>query len=253
MKRHRLRIVSYNVHSWVGGRDRRRDVRRTAEVLRELDADVVALQEARDLGGDRLAGPLAELCEEHGYALVEGPTLEHDKWDYGNALLCRLPVRGVSRLDLSMPGREPRGALSVSLECAQRRVSVVNTHLGLRARERGHQVAKLLEWIGAEVAVSAPDVLSLVGDFNEWRPRSPTLRRVDAAFEWMTAPRSFPALQPWLRLDRIWVLPRSAVARKAGGFAHRSSKAGRASDHLPVVVDLELPARKKRRPDSDAA
>lgn len=238
MPKQRLRVCSYNVHSWVG-RDDRCDPKRVAGVIRELDADIVALQEVRSLTEKRLTAPLADLCDERGYEIIEGPTLDFEKSSYGNALLSRLPVRDVSRLDLSVPGREPRGAVAVSLDGGHQSVCVVNTHLGLRVRERVHQVSKLLEWIRSGVFGSAPDVLSLVGDFNEWRFRAATLGRIDAAFAWAAAPRSFPSARPWFRLDRVWVLPR-AVVRGQSASAHRSAAARVASDHLPVVVDFEI-------------
>ncbi len=233
-----LRLASYNVHSWFG-RGRRCDPDRAVAVLREIDADVVALQEARALCADRLTKPLAELCEASGYELLEGPTLSFGESSYGNALLSRIPVCDSETLDLTVARREPRGALAASLRCDGRALQVVSTHLGLRARERVLQTAKLLEWIGAEVASRPPDLLSLLGDLNEWRPRAAVLRRIDATFGRAAAPRTFPAVRPWLRLDRIWVLPRGAVRGRVR--AHQSPHARAASDHLPVVVDVELP------------
>lgn len=234
-----LKLASYNVHSWVG-RDGRQDASRVVDVIRELDADVVALQETRALGDDRLAKPLAELCDDVGYHLVEAPTLSFEECSYGNALLSRSPVRHYSRIDLSVTRREPRGALAADIEHAGRKLHVVSTHLGLRGRERDLQVATLLEWIGAEVMRREPDLVSMMGDFNEWRPRTRSLRRIETVFGRAPAPRSFPSWKPWLRLDRIWVLPEESLQR--GAIAHYSPTARIASDHLPVVAEIELPA-----------
>lgn len=232
------------MHAWVG-RDGRCDPERGAQVLRELDADVIALQEAHQLQEDRLTAPLAELCDQRGYAMVEGPTLVRDEGHYGNAVLSRLPVDAVERADLSVARRESRGALSVGVSVGGWLCHLVTTHFGLRARERRVQVERLLDWIGARVARSGPDAVVLVGDFNEWWPGGAVVRRIEAAFGRGVAPRSFPAWRPWLRLDRIWVEPASLLRRRLG--AHRTPLASRASDHLPVVVELEVPGREARR------
>lgn len=241
-----LRVASYNVHSWVG-LDGRCDPERVVDVLRELDADVVALQEARALCADSPTEPLAGLCDEAGYQLLEGPTLLRGGASYGNVLLSRLPIREFARIDLTVPRREPRGALAAAIEHGGSVVQLVATHLGLRARERERQVTKLLDWVARTVATAAPDVVSLMGDFNEWRPRAATLRRIESTFGPSAAPRTFPASKPWLRLDRIWVLPGLAV--RGSARVHRSERARRASDHLPVVVDLELPGARPRARD----
>jgi len=237
----RLRIASYNVHSWIG-RDRRR----------ELDADLVALQEARhDRAEELLDRPLAGLCGEAGYELIEGPTRLHEESTFGNVLLSQIPISKLSRIDLTVARREPRGALSAEIDRGGLTVQIVATHLGLRARERESQVSKLLDWIGSGVAETGPDVVSLLGDFNEWRPRAAALRRIESAFGRSAAPRTFPAWSPWLRLDRIWVLPRSTM--RGSAHVHRSAKARLASDHLPVVADLQLPRRAGSRLPSEEA
>ena len=235
-----LRLASYNVHSWYGS-DRRCDPARVVDVIRELGAHVVALQEAQTLRGHHLTAPLDALCEEEGYELVEGPTFEDGRASYGNAVLSQLPVRKTSRVDLTEPRREPRGAVAVEVEHRGTTLQVVTTHLGLRAKERVRQVSRLLEWLSGEVARSAPDVLSLMGDFNEWRGKGTALRKIEAAFGRVDAPRSFPTSRPWLRLDRIWVLPRAAMIGKL--HVHRSAGARVASDHLPVVAELDASGR----------
>lgn len=109
-----LRVASWNIHGAVGT-DGQCVPRRIAEVLRDLDADVIALQEveSRRTGFDMLTW----LAAETGLMPVAGPTLvrEHGG-EYGNGLLTRLTLRSVYRLSLDYPGREPRGALDVILD-----------------------------------------------------------------------------------------------------------------------------------------
>jgi endonuclease/exonuclease/phosphatase family metal-dependent hydrolase len=77
----------------------------------------------------------------------------------------------------------------------------------------------------------------VLGDFNEWAPIAHTVRRLDALLGRSRAVRSFPSRLPVLALDRIWVRPRGALASL---HAHRSRRAGAASDHLPVVGVVKL-------------
>ena len=110
----RLYLAIYNIHSCVGG-DGRYDPDRIVWVLKELNADVIALQEvdAREHRGLEL---LDHLAEETGLQAVPGPTLLRHTGHYGNALLSRLHIRDVRRLDLSFLNHEPRGAIDADLE-----------------------------------------------------------------------------------------------------------------------------------------
>ncbi|WP_369408003.1 endonuclease/exonuclease/phosphatase family protein [Thiocystis violacea] len=108
-----LRVATYNIHR-AQGRDGRLDPRRIAEVILSLDADLVALQEVETPHAPAPIALLSQLIEQ-GYAPVLGPTMRSDAHHYGNVLLTRLPVRQRARLDLSRPGREPRGLIDVRL------------------------------------------------------------------------------------------------------------------------------------------
>ena len=235
-----LRIATWNIHGGVGG-DGRFDVGRIGAVLAELDADVVALQEVehRVVGARDL---LDELAHAGAYEAIAGPTLRREGRHYGNALLTRLPVSEQRRVDLSIPGLEPRGALDAVLGAGPRRLRVLATHLGLRPKERRLQITTLLTHLEATPAVT-PTVL--MGDLNEWLAWGRPLRWLRRWFEPAPAPRTFPAPAPVFALDRIWARPRSAL-REVG--CHRSPTARRASDHLPVSAWLALGAAATRRP-----
>lgn len=202
-------------------------------MLREIDADVVGVQEVGS-PRHRAAEAWTELAELTGYAPIPGPTRFRRGAPFGNGILTRLPVRAHALVDLSVARREPRGAIDATLECDGRDVRVVVTHFGLSRAERREQGARLVERIAdCDAALSV-----LVGDFNEWLVSSAFLGRLRAALGREVAVPSFPALLPLLTLDRIWIRPGAAVERVA---AHRSRAARFASDHLPVVADVRLP------------
>lgn len=225
-----LRVATWNIHGGIGT-DGRLDVGRIADVVGELDADLVGLQEV-DTGYRGGGDQLEELREATGMHAVAGPTLFNHAGHYGNALLSRRPPAEVRRHDLSFRRREPRGALDVDLDWDGHAVGFVVTHFGTSLRERVHQVRRLAEAIGPARA----SVLVVVGDFNEWRPMGATLRHLDATLGRSRGPRSFPSGRPLFRLDRIWVRPAACLT---GLTAHRSPLSRVASDHLPVVATVD--------------
>lgn len=219
-----LTVATYNVHGCA-------DLARTTAVLRALDADVIALQELRWRPWDALH-VLEALAANLGYTPLAGPTLQRPDGHYGNALLTRLPVAEVKPVDLSVPGREPRGALGVELRTATGPLSAIATHLGLAPWERRRQMRRLL----ALVRAAAKPVV-LLGDLNEWFLWGRPSRWLHAHFGRTPAPATFPARWPLFALDRIWVEPAHLLRRIE---VHRARPAKEASDHLPLVATLAL-------------
>jgi endonuclease/exonuclease/phosphatase family metal-dependent hydrolase len=224
-----MRLATYNIHACIGT-DGRFDPQRIACVLRELEADVVALQEVehRLVDGQDL---LQFLAAETSHTAIAGPTLLRATCSYGNALLTQLPILTVKRIDLSLPSREPRGALDVTLDWHGQQVQVVATHLGLRPGERRQQVRRLLTLFESGTA----DISVLLGDLNEWLLWGRPLRWLRRRFAPTPQPRTYPAGFPLFALDRIWVHPRSALTSLE---RHDSPAARRASDHLPARAEL---------------
>jgi endonuclease/exonuclease/phosphatase family metal-dependent hydrolase len=229
-----LVVASYNIHRGVG-LDRRRDLDRIADVIAEIEPDVIGLQEVvREDGGDH-ADQAAYLASRLGMALVMGRIRTHGAGIYGNAVLTRLPVMAAERCDLSRGDREPRGCLRVDLAVDGTALHVFNCHFGLAFRERREQVRLLGEFIRTR-PLAGPRVL--MGDFNEWH-RGPVTRslRLEFSSPMRRMRRTHPSMFPLFKLDRIYW----DVELQGEEFhVHRSRRARLASDHLPVVARLRV-------------
>ena len=240
-----LRVATYNVHGCVGV-DGRYDPERVARVLRELNADVIGLQEIDNHRPLRRGLHQLELLRRStGLMAVPGLNISAKRGEYGNALLTRLPVADVRRLDLSVPGHEPRGALDVDLIGPEGRVRVLVTHLGLRPSERRKQIAGIVDALEPGPEPWPPTLL--VGDINEWLPSGGVrVQALTGRFAACYRGRSFPAILPMLYLDRIFAHPRP---ERAAVSVHSSPGARWASDHLPFIGEFswsEAPARVDR-------
>ena len=228
-----LRVATYNVHECVGI-DGRHDPDRVATVIGELDADIVALQEftyPASVALETRSPVVLTMLDRYECAL--GPTRHNKRQQcFGNALFTRHRIVDVHRIDLSMERREPRGAVAATVEIGGRLVHVLAAHLGLRIRERRFQVRQILEYVD-----SVRDTLFVVlGDFNDWLPGRSVVHVLDDRLGQPPRPASFPVFWPIVPLDRIWVHPTGALRRI---FTHATPTARLASDHLPVVADID--------------
>ena len=231
----RLTVATYNVHRWTGLNGQRApDPARAGYVISELGADVIALQEAlRPTGA---ACPLGAIADALGMHLTFAATRQHRRGQLGNAILSRFPLTAVSVIDISFSRLERRGALAVQFDSEVGPVGVVATHLSIVDRTRARQVKSLLQHPQLQ---SGPAVL--LGDMNAWRKCKAT-RELDDLLsrhhnhEW---PPSFPAARPVLALDRVY----ANRAKILSLGVHDTLAARRASDHLPVIAEVELPPK----------
>lgn len=260
-----VRVVSWNVHGCVGT-DGRFMPERTAAALAALAPDVALLQEVGDNRG--VHPPIDQataLADALGLACTVGITLPREPHGYGNCTLSRWPVLDSSTVDLSYAGREPRNCLRAVVGHDELRLTTLNVHLGLGASERRYQLGRMLEVLLADYAVeqvrrhrrfpwlwrwrkvdvdklaTLPEPLVLAGDFNDF-PLGPVTRtlanRLYDAGARIPARGTFPSRRPLLRLDRVYTSRALAVV---AARVDRSELARAASDHLPVVVELEVP------------
>jgi endonuclease/exonuclease/phosphatase family metal-dependent hydrolase len=240
----RLRVLSYNIHKCIGGIDRRYQPDRVVATIAHYRPDIVMLQEV-DAGARRSSGH--QQCEMLGEALG----LRHRAWfpnvrlrdggAYGNAILSRFPCRQALNIDLSLPGRKARSVLHAIVRtrigATARTVHVFNMHLGLRQDDRRRQLVRFLDSHPfAHMHARTPVIVG--GDFNDVYGTLGPRVLVPAGFRAMpAAPRTFPAFAPLRPLDALFVRGDVQIRQAARG---EIAMARRASDHLPLVVDLEL-------------
>lgn len=230
----RLTFASYNIHKGVGT-DRRRDPDRIITVLREIDADVIALQEADRRIGERASVLERAALDDTPWKPVEVARRPRSLGWHGNAILVRRGFEVVEAEPLALPMLEPRGAARADLLCHGVRVRVVGMHLDLSGLRRRDQIHAVLDHVG-RCAEPCPTVL--MGDFNQWGVNGGAMRAFGPDWHVLDTGRSFPSRQPIARLDRIVTSPEWTCVRHS---VHHSATAATASDHLPVVAELEMP------------
>ena len=223
-----LGIASYNIHK-ARGLDRRIDVSRIAAVIRELDADLVGVQEIYRDQVDALAAHL-------GMDAVLGVTHHRPEGPYGNAVLTRWPVQGHHVFDLTRKRREPRGGVRVDVLVDERPLHLFNVHFGLRIRERAEQVELLVREHVLRDELAGPRIV--VGDLNEWFPGA-VGRALRRQLQGPRIRRTHPSPLPLFALDRIYW---DRALQVTDLRVHRSRLARVASDHLPIVARLQLAA-----------
>jgi endonuclease/exonuclease/phosphatase family metal-dependent hydrolase len=235
--RRTLKVASYNIHKGVGT-DRKRDPARILNVLSEVGADIVCLQEADRRFGTRESVLPRFLIESHTDYVpvpldVQGDSLG---W-HGNAILVRRGIAVESHDILHIPCLEPRGVVTARLRVGGASLTVFGMHLDLSGLWRVRQ-ARTIAALGDAARASGPVVL--MGDLNEWRSMAGCFREFGKHFALLNPGPSFPSRRPLGRLDRILHCDRLA-ARDCG--VHRSPLATTASDHLPVWAAFELGVR----------
>lgn len=239
-----LKILTYNIHKGIGGIDRRYRLERIVQVIAHYSPDFALLQEVDDgvprSRGDCQVERLASELDYPHFAFQRNVKLRHGT--YGNALLSRHPLDQVEDLDLTVRPKKRRQALIARAVLHQRghqrSLVVVNTHLGLAGFERRIQLRRLLAH--PTLAHMHRDTPCLIGgDFNDvW---SGIGRRIMQPAGFVSATglvRTFPARAPLRALDSLYCRGEVSIHH---GYAGRIELAREASDHLPLVAEIDLP------------
>lgn len=240
----KLVVVSYNVHKCIGGLDRRYRPERVIATLAHYQPDFLLLQEVDDTAGRTRFHRQVDL-------LGDALGLRSRLWfpthrlrgggAYGNAILSRFPLYDPSSIDLTIAGRKVRSVVHarfrVRVDAASRSVHVFNLHLGLLERDRRVQLQRFLS-ADPFARLHARTPIIVGGDFNDVFGRLGPQFLEPAGFRGPTRPiATFPAYAPVRALDGVWV---RGDVRLQGIAAGRAAAARQASDHLPLVAEIEL-------------
>jgi endonuclease/exonuclease/phosphatase family metal-dependent hydrolase len=231
-----IRILCFNIHGGYS-RDGKRDLRRVNALMDELDIDIGCFQEMEtrpSRGGkstdiDVLAGM------SRPYHLP-GPTMKEGLGWFGNLLVSRYPiVRAMAHSMEPTYDFEPRNAVDATIDTPFGRIRVINTHLSLSPFERKLEVPMLIKLI-KDVEEEEPSPVFLMGDMNEWRPKSKLLKFLDGQLVPVPCGPTFPAGWPFLRLDRVW---HDSPKMKVTARVLTEKNVSILSDHLPLLIEIE--------------
>lgn len=235
----RLRVLSYNIHHGAG-MDGKLDLERIAQVIKDTNADLVALQEV-DKGVKRTDGidEPAVLAELTGMHAVFEKNIDFQGGEYGNAVLTRFPVEHYQNhhLPQSIP-TEQRGMLEVHVTVAGRSIVFFATHFDYHGDDNerlasARMLRGLLEDSNIQTAIVAGDLNAL--------PESNTIAQIREFLIDTHNPDTgdgftFPADKPDRRIDYILHNPGSGLR----AVECRVIDEPVASDHRPLLTVFEL-------------
>lgn len=262
----KLRVATYNIHKGVTAFTQRPRIHTLKRALRALGADVIFLQEVQgrhDFLALRLDSHLLnraqhEFLAGRHYRSAYGMNAKYEHGHHGNALLSYFPILHSENRDVSDHVFESRGILHCIIRIDQINVHCYVVHFGLFARSRRRQADALIETVRATALSQSPVIVA--GDFNDWGNRltemlqeslsvrevfgdkfddqglAAYLRRLTGRRPSSLPARTYPAGQPFLRLDRIYVR----------GFEVESAEVlygarwRQLSDHAPIITTLKL-------------
>lgn len=235
-----MRLLSWNIHKGIGGRDRRYSLARIIDCIEAENPDLICLQEVdRHVRRSRYDDQPRLLSRFFRCHSVFQANVAVGDGSYGNLVLSRWPVESRHRITLRRNSRKPRGAQLLVVDSPEGRLHLVHTHLGLAEKERHWQMQRLLGHMLFRSAEPHPTLV--VGDFNDWRDTLASGTLALEGFRQVTSPisrfRTFPAWLAIGSLDKAFVRGEIDVRHVR---VVRTSLAKAASDHLPLVIDFHL-------------
>ena len=230
--------MTYNIHVGVG-MDKKLDLPRIAEVINKQHPDLVGLQEV-DRGVERTQriDEIAELAKLTRMDYAFAFNLKYQGGQYGVAILSRFPIRATDhRLFRNVREAERRGCIRAELKIDGRIINFVTTHLDYQYEDG--RVFETEQLLAAVKDVKGP--LIVVGDFNDVPTGGAYQLMRDQFDDAWTESRaagegfSYPADKPLKRIDYIFTRKTDRIKTRRASIVETL-----ASDHVPVVADLEI-------------
>jgi endonuclease/exonuclease/phosphatase family metal-dependent hydrolase len=227
-----FRVASYNIRKAIGT-DRRRNPGRILDVISEIDADIIALQEADRRFGQKISVLPHDLIREQGFQVASLGSKDKSIGHFGNAILVSSNFTVIKSGNLKIPHLEPRGSVFCDITTPTGKLRIVGMHLDLSGLRRRQQIRSIL----AQIETLTPKLpIIMMGDCNEWSPHGGSMTEFHGMHIAGTPP-SFHSRRPIARLDRIITCDKVTIENSG---THHSLKARYASDHLPVWADVAL-------------
>lgn len=245
-----LHVATLNIHKGFSALGWRLTVHELRTRLRTLNPDLVFLQEVQGLHEKHAARhglwpgqPQHEFLADGLWHNAYAQNAAYDHGHHGNAILSRFPILASRNQNITHLRFEKRGLLhcTVQPDGWPRPLHCVCSHLSLFSASRRWQMDALAREIEALIPHDAP--LIIAGDFNDWGNQADVhlarrlgLQEVFADSNGKPT-RSFPALLPLMRLDRIY----TRGFRVERAEVHRDW--ARISDHAALSAVLHWDAQ----------
>lgn len=244
-KKVRIKVLTLNIHKGFSFANRHFTLDKMKSSIRETKADLVCLQEVLGLNKKMNGGPQFEFLSDQIWShYAYGKNAVYSNGHHGNAILSHYPFLSYENFDISNHRYEQRGILYGIVSCPKwhsSKLHVLTLHLDLTAWGRARQLEKLCQFINKRIPSDQP--LLICGDFNDWTELASVflekevgLTEAHLQFTGLHA-KTFPAIFPFLRLDRIYVR-----GIKVENILCLDQKNWRElSDHLAIMAELSWP------------
>ncbi|AZO93199.1 endonuclease [Halocella sp. SP3-1] len=220
-----IKIMTYNIQHG-RGINGKLALDRIAGVIKDSGADIVGLNEVdQRQKRSNFVDQVAYLAERLDMNYVFGPTLKGISGNYGNAILSRFPIESAENYLLTSKNSEARALLTTEVNLsANKSITVFVTHLSIEQQDRKQQMEEIEDYISQE-----KDSYILMGDFNKILDLSFGLTPLISGL------KSFPADLPSEEIDLFFAS--QDITLKEAKIINT-----KASDHLPVVIDIDITA-----------
>jgi len=232
--------LTYNLHKGKSYLTRRSVVSELKSAFRDLDIDIVFLQEVVGLNAGE--SHLDHLADSLGFHRAYGLNNSNGRGHYGNAILSRFPIESSANRNISTSRFERRGSLQARVPLAGREVMLYCLHLDLLESGRSMQIQNVVHQVKHQLSSKGPVLLA--GDFNDWRGR--VCRRLERELGLKNAffekdfekrdRRTFPSFFPSVSLDRFYFKNLELQDVRV----LRGNPWSRLSDHCPVFSHFSL-------------